>query len=101
MWRRRRKRSQGNKKAKLACRQKGDELKKKSFSSLGTEIRHGDFGIHLDRNLVEVVANIRQYSCSNKGKTNPCTNKIRAPFTKGNNNHCPKTAIIRDAMCVP
>jgi hypothetical protein len=51
--------------------------KKNIFSVLGTEIHHGDSGIHLDRNLVEVVANIRQYSCSNKGKTNPCTNKIR------------------------
>jgi hypothetical protein len=83
MWRRRRrKRSHGNKKAKLAQRQKGDELKKKKNSVLGTEIHHGDFGIHLDSNLVEVVANIRQYSCSNKGKTNPCTNKIRSLFTK-------------------
>ena len=40
-------------------------LKKNSFSVLCTEILDDDFRIiHLDRNLVEVLANIRQYTRS-------------------------------------
>ena len=40
-----------------------------------------------DKDLVEVAA---KYSHSSKGKTNPCTNKIRSLFTKETTITAPK-----------
>jgi hypothetical protein len=50
---------------------------------------------------VEVVANIRQYSRSNKGKTNPCTNKITSPFTKETTIATPKQQSVEMQYVFP